>query len=419
MIYQDDNRTGTPGTMQDAGMPEGAALFDPVLAMDEATGSASHAWRAEQVDLDEMPPDDPDLIEGILSLGSKMIVSAPSKADKSWFAINVAESVATGANILGRKTLRGRVLYVNMEVKRSKFMKRLRAVAEFRGFNLREVGANLDVMHMRGFYKGAGEFERVVTNEVDRMLAERPGGYVLIVIDPLYKLNFDENKAQEVGKVCEAMDHFAERYGASVLQVHHHSKGNKGDRSPIDRASGSGVLARDPDCILDAIEIFPPDPDDMPGEGFRAFIFDWSLRDFPPTPPQRVIYKWPLHMLDTEGMTEGWAPKGDNSGREGGKARKAIEKANAERDFAIAQLKLAAAFVELGIGYDEGMAAADAAKLAGVTGSNPSRALTDGIDKFGSSIFTYGKKPGKKPGTESKGNFVFMKVKPGAEGGQG
>lgn len=397
--------------------------LDPVEAMKEAENNATHndvedvlQWRAERVNLNDIPPDDPDLIEGVLSLGSKMIVSAPSKADKSWFAINVAESVATGNHILGRSTLKGRVLYVNLEVKKVKFLKRLKAVAKARAFDLDEISDNLDVIHMRGFYKGPEAFEAIVAREIERMLAEKSGEYVLIVIDPLYKLNFDENKAQEVGKVCEAVDKFAEKYGVSVLQVHHHSKGPKGDRAAIDRASGSGVLARDPDCILDILEVFPPDPDDNRlDEGVRGFVFEWSLRDFPPTPPQRIMYKWPIHMIDAKDATADWKPQGSEDKRAAAKAKKAIEKAEKERDFANAQLALAAAFIEQGVGFDEGMPAKDAAVLAGVKGSNASRALTGNIDKYGSSLFMHAKKPGKKPGKDSKENYIFMKVKPASE----
>ena len=36
---------------------------------------------------------------------------------------------------------------------------------------------------------------------------------------------------------------------------HHHSKGSQGSKKSMDRASGSGVFARDPDALLDLIEL--------------------------------------------------------------------------------------------------------------------------------------------------------------------
>lgn len=183
-------------------------------------------------------------------------------------------------------------------------------------------------MNMRGFYRGPTEFGRIVARDARRMVDEVGQSYSCIVVDPLYKLNFDENKAQDVGKVCEAVDRLAEEFGAAVVQVHHHSKGPKHDRAAIDRASGSGVLGRDPDCILDILEVFPPSGADGPcAEGLQGFVFDWSLRDFRSPRPQRVIYKWPIHMLDVEGVTAEWEPTGAGGGREAARAKARIARA--------------------------------------------------------------------------------------------
>ena len=40
-----------------------------------------------------------------------------------------------------------------------------------------------------------------------------------------------------------------------MIYCHHHSKGAQGDKKAQDRASGSGVFARDPDALLDMIEL--------------------------------------------------------------------------------------------------------------------------------------------------------------------
>jgi RecA-family ATPase len=40
-----------------------------------------------------------------------------------------------------------------------------------------------------------------------------------------------------------------------VIYCHHHSKGAQGGKNAMDRASGSGVFARDPDALLDMIEL--------------------------------------------------------------------------------------------------------------------------------------------------------------------
>ena len=43
--------------------------------------------------------------------------------------------------------------------------------------------------------------------------------------------------------------------GCAVIYCHHHSKGGQGQKRSMDRASGSGVFARDPDALLDLIEL--------------------------------------------------------------------------------------------------------------------------------------------------------------------
>ena len=43
--------------------------------------------------------------------------------------------------------------------------------------------------------------------------------------------------------------------GCAVIYCHHHSKGQQGQKRSMDRASGSGVFARDPDALLDLIEL--------------------------------------------------------------------------------------------------------------------------------------------------------------------
>lgn len=100
---------------------------------EDAPDGLESRWRAERVDLRSLPDDVDDLLEGRLSLGGKMIMSAPSKADKSWLAINLAETVAVGGKLLGVKARNGRVLYLNLEVRRAKFYRRLLTVAEARG----------------------------------------------------------------------------------------------------------------------------------------------------------------------------------------------------------------------------------------------------------------------------------------------
>jgi len=88
------------------------------------------------------------------------------------------------------------------------------------------------------------------------------------------------------------MEKFSERLDCSFVYAHHFSKGNKSDTDHIDRASGSGVFARDPDAILTL----------TPHEEEDHLVLEATLRDFLTPPPQVVEFSWPnfIHKPDME-----------------------------------------------------------------------------------------------------------------------
>ena len=80
--------------------------------------------------------------------------------------------------------------------------------------------------------------------------------YIAIIIDPIYKvITGDENSADQMAHFCNQFDLVCTELGCAVIYCHHHSKGGQGQKRSMDRASGSGVFARDPDALLDLIEL--------------------------------------------------------------------------------------------------------------------------------------------------------------------
>lgn len=80
--------------------------------------------------------------------------------------------------------------------------------------------------------------------------------YSAVIIDPIYKvITGDENAADQMAKFCNQFDRVCAELGAAVIYCHHHSKGDQGQKRASDRASGSGVFARDPDALIDMIEL--------------------------------------------------------------------------------------------------------------------------------------------------------------------
>jgi RecA-family ATPase len=84
----------------------------------------------------------------------------------------------------------------------------------------------------------------------------KKGGYAAVIIDPIYKvITGDENSADQMAHFCNQFDKVCNECGCAVIYCHHHSKGAQGAKRSMDRASGSGVFARDPDALLDMIEL--------------------------------------------------------------------------------------------------------------------------------------------------------------------
>jgi len=61
-----------------------------------------------------VPP--PQVIEGILHRGCKMILGGTSKSNKSWCLLDLAISVASGERWWGRQCVKSPVVYINFEL---------------------------------------------------------------------------------------------------------------------------------------------------------------------------------------------------------------------------------------------------------------------------------------------------------------
>jgi RecA-family ATPase len=200
-----------------------------------------------------IPPMSPPLIDGVLRQGHKMLVSGPSKAGKSFLLIQLCAAIAEGREWLGWRCTQGRVLYVNLELDRASCLHRFRDVYEALDWHPSSL-ANIDIWNLRG---QAVPMDRLAPKLIRRSLRKQ---YTAVVIDPIYKvITGDENSADKMAHFCNQFDRVCHELKASVIYCHHHSKGSQGAKRSMDRASGSGVFARDPDALLDLIELVVSD----------------------------------------------------------------------------------------------------------------------------------------------------------------
>lgn len=198
---------------------------------------------------DDMPELAPPLIDGVLRRGHKMLLAGPSKAGKSFALIELCCAIAEGRTWLGWPCAKGRVLYVNLELDRPSALHRFRDVYDALGWEPEHLGS-IDVWNLRG--------KSVPMDKLAPKLIRRASrkGYDAVVIDPIYKvITGDENSADQMAAFCNQFDLVASQLGCAVVYCHHHSKGLQGQKRSMDRASGSGVFARDPDALLDMSEL--------------------------------------------------------------------------------------------------------------------------------------------------------------------
>ena len=252
---------------------------------DETAGKLS-LWRGG----DEYPEDlekqtsmrYPVLIDGLLHRGTKMVLGGGSKSYKTWTLLNLAASVASGTPFFGHDTVDTGldVIYLNFEVPELFFLGRSKKVCQAMGLD--GVPKNLKVWSLRG---QTNDLSIVLHAMKERM----SNGCALLVVDPIYKAlgDRDENSAGDIGLLMNEVEAIVEETGASVAFGAHYSKGNQAEKDPLDRVSGSGVFARDPDTIMGLTA----------HEEDNCYTVHSALRNFPGKEPFVVEWDFPLFSL--------------------------------------------------------------------------------------------------------------------------
>lgn len=332
---------------------------------------------------DNLPELSPPLINGVLRQGHKMLMSGPSKAGKSFALIQLCCAIAEGKKWLSWDCAQGKVLYVNLELDRASCLHRFKDVYAALGWEPRNL-VSVDIWNLRG--------KSIPMDKLAPKLIRRAAkkNYIAIIIDPIYKvITGDENSADQMARFCNQFDLVCHELGAAVIYCHHHSKGSQGNKRSMDRASGSGVFARDPDALLDYIELELSE-DLLKQEENKAVcavcetwldkhVKDWqeevgqddqcsskkmlaaankllgrehyqkmltgvyaarqavqkcsawriegTLREFPKFAPVNLWYKYPTHQVDEEDALKNAEAEGENPFRKSKKNKKQLKEA--------------------------------------------------------------------------------------------
>jgi hypothetical protein len=232
---------------------------------------------------EEDVPEPPELIQGLLHKGSKMSLGGGSKSFKTWLLLHLGLSVAYGKQWLGFPvSVRSKVLVINLELQRAFIRKRIKDLILTLGI-VQEPGW-FDLWNLRGC---AASHTTIVPKVIERI---EKVGYGLIILDPIYKLygDTDENSARDVASLLNSLERVAVETEAAVAFSAHFSKGNQSSKNAMDRVSGSGVFARDPDSILTCTQHEEED----------CYTMEAVLRNFPPVDPFVVKWEWPQFVRD-------------------------------------------------------------------------------------------------------------------------
>jgi len=224
-------------------------------------------------------PPPPVIIEGILHQGCKMILGGTSKSNKSWCLLDLALSVASGQEWWGRRCTRLPVVYINFELHVWAVTQRINALCAARP-ECRGMGKSLHVWNLRGHNSDLTLLRPKLEEQLDRHQ------FGLIILDPAYKVlgNRDENANGEIADLMNELEALAQKTGAALVVAHHFAKGDSTAKSAVDRMSGAGAWARDPDSIMVLTPHEEPD----------CFTVTSVLRNLPQVPEFVVAWEFPL-----------------------------------------------------------------------------------------------------------------------------
>jgi putative DNA primase/helicase len=173
----------------------------------------------DQLGSDYEAPD--ELVEGLMTIGSSVVVYGDSNSGKTFWALSVATAIATGTDCYGRQTDPGLVVYLASEAPAS-IRSRMQAIKKFYGCNLENLAM---VPVPMNFYNGDQDSQDVI--ELVRAIEQIKGKRVRLIIgDTLARMSAgaNENSGEDMGPVMARFDQVATATGAALMIIHHNGK---------------------------------------------------------------------------------------------------------------------------------------------------------------------------------------------------
>jgi len=182
-------------------------------------------------------------VEGIIEKNALTFMVGASGSGKTFAATDLATSIALGVDYHGRKVQQGRVVISAGEGLDGQ-VARLAASAQHKGKTLEEAGVYLAQKTI------IFSDENAITALCQEIDEHHKGKIGLIGIDTLARafIGSDENSVKDMSLFIHQCDHLRERFGCSMVVVHH--SGHDGSRG---RGSSARYAAADAEIIVSAV----------------------------------------------------------------------------------------------------------------------------------------------------------------------
>lgn len=263
---------------------------------DEADGLARIISVAEFLDNPSKLPE--EVIESIVRQGHKMMISGASKSGKSFLLIELTIALAEGTKWLGFQCRKSKVMYINLEIDRNCLIHRFMDIYEALGIKPKNAHS-ISIWNLRESSKPLNE---LIPELIQKATLQ---GADVVILDPIYKVMMgDENNATDMANLTNLFDKICYETGCTFVYSHHHSKGAQGFKKSMDRASGSGVFARDADAQVDVIQlnlVEVPSRHNPEESSATAWRLESNLREFKSFNPVNIWFEYPIHRVDEAG----------------------------------------------------------------------------------------------------------------------
>ena len=197
----------------------GGAAAESLMAKGDDVIEKLKAIFGDQLSNDYEAPN--ELVEGLITIGSTVVVYGDSNSGKTFWALSVAAAVSMGVSCYGRRTDSGLVVYLASESPNS-IRSRVQALKKYYNNNLENL---VIVQAPVNFYQGDGDANDVIG--LVRTVEQIKGQSVrLIIPDTLARVSAgaNENSGEDMGPVMARFDVIAATTLACVMIIHHNGK---------------------------------------------------------------------------------------------------------------------------------------------------------------------------------------------------